>query len=344
MLCFKQPLFKKIRMKNILQIGFGPLGIQIAKYIAKKQTIQTVSVVDINPNYSKKSINEIDNELPENILVYKSLTEAVEASSIKPDLAIITTVSSLEKLIPQVEEVAKFGIPVISTCEELAFPWVLQRELSENLDTICKKHDIACLGTGVNPGFLMDYLPSVLTSISKEINYIEVARVQDATPRRIPFQKKIGAGLSLSAFKDKEATGTLRHVGLQESVYLLANSIGLKLDKVTESLNPVIAETNVATDAIQVTAGDARGVEQIAHGYVDGVCKIKMHFKAAIGESRSYDKVTIKGVPNFTSEIDGGINGDIATCAIAINSINSVLKSPPGLHTMADIAVPGFIN
>ena len=331
-------------MKNILQIGFGPLGIQIAKYIAQKETVKTVAVIDVSSELMGKSLNEVVPELSNKVFISSSIEAAISSLTSKLDVAIITTVSSLEKLIPQVEAVAKLGIPVISTCEELSYPWKLQPELSDKLDRICKEHNIACLGTGVNPGFLMDYLPSVFTSISKEIEYIKVERVQDATPRRVPFQQKIGAGLTLEEFRRKETTGTLRHVGLQESVYLLANSIGLKLDKVTESLEPVIAEIAVASDAIKVDKGNVRGVEQIAHGYVNGECKIKMHFKAAIGEPRSFDKVIIKGVPNFSSEIEGGINGDIATCAITINCINSILKASAGLQTMATIAVPGFIN
>lgn len=331
-------------MINILQIGFGPLGIQIGNYIAQKSTIKTVVGVDIKSEFIGKRLANLDSNLSSDTFIFSSVKDALDSLSMKPDVAIITTVSSLEKLIPQIEEVAKFGISVISTCEELAYSWELQPKLSYYLDKICKENNIACLGTGVNPGFLMDYLPSVLTSISKEIEHITVERIQDATPRRIPFQKKIGAGLTLEEFKKKEATGTLRHVGLQESVYLLANSIGLKLDNVTESLEPVIAEKAVSSSAIKVEKGEARGVEQIAYGYKNGVSKIKMHFKAALGEQKSFDKVTIIGVPNFSSEIEGGINGDIATCAITINCINSILKAPPGLQTMATIAVPGFIN
>ena len=331
-------------MKTILQIGFGPLGIQTAKFIAKKSEVRTIAVVDLNPELIGQSVQNIDEDLPKEVSIYGSVADAIRALKSKPDIAIITTVSSLEKLIPQIEEVAKYGISVISTCEELSYPWKLQPELSHKLDALCKKHNIACLGTGVNPGFLMDYLPSVLSSVCKHIDHITVERIQDATPRRIPFQKKIGAGLSLAAFSEKEKQGTLRHVGLKESVYLLANSMGLELDKVTESLDPVIANKQVASEAITVKIGDARGVEQIAHGYQNGDCKITMHFRAAIGEERSYDKISIKGTPSFSSEIDGGINGDIATCSIAINSINSVLKARPGLCTMADIGVPGYVN
>ena len=124
----------------------------------------------------------------------------------------------------------------------------------------------------------------------------------------------------------------------------MANSLGMNLDRVTEELEPVISSADIKTKDLNIKAGDARGVEQIANGYQNGHCKVKMHFKAAIGEERSYDRITIKGTPSFSSEIDGGINGDIATCAITINSIKSVLRASAGLHTMADIGVPGYIN
>ena len=330
-------------MTNILQIGFGPLGIQIAKYIAAKSTLKTQAVVDLNPALRGQTLNAIDALLSVDVVIKSSISEALEPSS-KPAVALITTVSDLKRLIPQVRAIAEFGIPVVSTCEELSYPWILQPELSKELDDLCREKGIACLGTGVNPGFLMDYLPAVLTSICKNIDHIKVERIQDASPRRLPFQKKIGAGLSLKAFKAKEKEGVLRHVGLQESLYLLAQSAGLTLDNVTETLEPVIALNDIFTKTMTIKKGEARGVEQIAKGYQNGVCQLELHFKAAMGEARSYDKITIKGTPSFSSEIEGGINGDVATCAMTINSIKSVLKASPGLHTMADVALPGFIN
>ncbi|WP_438422624.1 NAD(P)H-dependent amine dehydrogenase family protein [Aquimarina macrocephali] len=331
-------------MINVIQIGLGPLGQQIGRYIADKNKIQTVAAVDINEALMNQDFGQLINGKTTNVSIKNSIKDALINLREKPDIAILTTVSSIQKLESQIENIAKHGIPIVSTCEELSYPWEENPEVSAKIDTICKKYNIACLGTGVNPGFLMDYLPSVLSSVCKDIESITVERIQDATPRRIPFQQKIGAGLDLKAFKAKEQTGTLRHVGLKESVYFLAGSIGLKLDNVTEELNPVIAEDTISITSMDIKKGDARGVEQISHGYVNGICKIKMHFKAAIGESRSYDRVSIKGVPSFTSEIDTGVNGDIATCAITINSAKSIINASPGLHTMATIAVPGYIN
>ncbi|MFC4723037.1 hypothetical protein ACFO5O_11945 [Geojedonia litorea] len=331
-------------MIHIIQIGFGPLGIQTAKFIAQKLELQTVAVVDIRQELNGKTLKDVSSELSEQVFIHNSVKEAIASLQVKPDVAIITTVSSLAKLIPQIEDIAKFGIPVISTCEELSYPWKTYPDLSLQLDLLCKEHQIACLGTGVNPGFLMDYLPSVMASVCKEIDQITIERIQDATFRRVPFQQKIGAGLQIEAFNEKVNQGTLRHVGLKESVYLLANSIGMPITKVTEDLSPVLAKRDLSTDTLQIKRGEPSGVEQVAHAYEEETLKIKMYFRAAIGEERSYDRITIKGSPSFISEIDGGINGDIATCSIAINSIKSVLKAAPGLHTMATIGVPGYIN
>ncbi|MBT6447274.1 MAG: hypothetical protein HOK38_00865 [Flavobacteriaceae bacterium] len=330
-------------MIKVIQIGFGPLGVQTAKFIAKKSTIKTVAVVDNDPDLYNKNINDFSSDLDNKICISNSVNEALKNINEKPDVAIITTVSSLKEIYNQINEVVKHNINIISTCEELSYPWKTDPALSKKLNDLCKLNNVACLGTGVNPGFLMDYLPSVLSTVCKEINKIKIYRVQDASFRRIPFQKKIGAGLDLSEFKNKELEGTLRHVGLTESLHLLAKSLNFDIDNVTETLNPVICKSDL-NGSINIKKGCARGVEQIAYGYLNSEVVIEMQFKAAVGESRSFDRIEVDGIPSFVSEIEGGINGDIATCSIAINSIKSIMKASPGLHTMADIAVPGYIH
>ena len=330
-------------MIKVIQIGFGPLGVQIAEFIAKKSTIKTVAVVDNDPDLYNKNINDFSSDLNDQIFISNSVNEALKNINEIPDVAIVTTVSSLKKIYNQIKEVVQHNINVISTCEELSYPWKTDPSLSKKLNDLCKLNNVACLGTGVNPGFLMDYLPSVLSTVCKEINNIRICRVQDATFRRIPFQKKIGAGLDLSEFKNKELEGTLRHVGLTESLHLLAKTLNFDIDNVTETLNPVICKSDL-NGSINIKKGQARGVEQIAYGYLNSEVVIEMQFKAAVGESRSYDRIEVDGIPSFVSEIEGGINGDIATCSIAINSIKSIMKASPGLHTMADIAVPGYIH
>lgn len=200
---------------RILQVGLGPVGIKIAKYIKDKTTIETVGAVDTYPNFIGKTLFELDNYLSQEIVIENTINNAIKNSSFDFDVAIVTTVSSLEKLIPTIEELAKHKIPIVSTCEELMYSWSIQPELSKRIDEICKENGIACIGTGVNPGFLMDYLPASLSSICKDLEFIKIERIQDATPRRVPFQQKIGAGLDLISFEEKKKQGILRHVGLR---------------------------------------------------------------------------------------------------------------------------------
>ena len=183
----------------------------------------------------------------------------------------------------------------------------------------------------------MDSLPAFLTAVSRSVDKVEVLRYQDAQHRRIPFQKKIGAGLTLEEFAARKAAGTLRHVGLTESMQFIAAQLGWKLDSTQDVLSPVIASETVSTPGMTIPAGYATGVRQVGSGFINGAEKIRLVFQAAVGEPESYDEVRISGTPDVTSRIQGGVNGDIATCAITLNAIPSVLGAAPGLRTMADV-------
>lgn len=326
-------------MIKILQIGLGPLGIKTVQFATEKG-FKIVAAVDKNPELIGKDLGEVCGLKKMGVKISGSVKEAIKKK--KPDVAVVTTVSSLKKLEPQVQEIAKTGLSIVSTCEELSYSWKTQPALSKKLDKLCKKHKISLLGTGVNPGYLMDYLPTIMTAVSKNVDSIYVSRVQNASVRRIPFQQKIGAGLTLTEFKKKELEGTLRHVGLPESVDFIAAQMGWKLTKKTESLNPVVATEDISSGYKKITKGMACGVEQVGRGFVKDKEVITLHFRAAVGEPKSYDTIEVKGEPNIKSTIDGGINGDIATCAITLNAIHSLLKAQPGLVTMADIPAVTF--
>jgi 4-hydroxy-tetrahydrodipicolinate reductase len=207
---------------------------------------------------------------------------------------------------------------------------------------VCLNHGVACLGTGVNPGFLMDFLPAVLTAVCGRVDQVRVLRFQDAAARRVPFQKKIGAGLTPDEFRAKASEGVLRHVGLVESMDFIAARLGWVLDRRSESLEPVIATEEIGTGYVPIRPGMARGVEQIGRGFIGSDEVITLHFRAAVGEPRSFDRIIIDGEPRLDATLDGGVNGDTATCAIVLNAIRSVASAPPGLRTMADVWPPSF--
>jgi len=257
---------------------------------------------------------------------------------------LVTTVSSIVSLENQIVELAKAKVHIISTCEELFFPWNTQPEVSRRIDEVCCENGVVCLGTGVNPRYLMDFLPSVLTGLCQKVKRVKVWRVQDASIRRIPFQQKIGVGLTPEEFEAKKKSGTLRHVGLTESVDFIANRLGWKLDRIVEILEPVTAEKDINTGYKPVSKGMNCGVHQVSRGFVGDREVITLTFTAAVGERESYDQVQIDDEPAIQSKITGGVNGDIATCAITLNTVKSVLEASPGLKTMGDIPTITFFK
>jgi len=326
---------------NIIQVGLGPLGQKAARYALERGTIRIVGAVDPAPGKAGQNLGTLCGLKKQTGVVVRSNLDAA-IKGVRASVAVLTTVSSLKRLEPQVVELARAGLHIVSTCEELSFPWTAQATIAKRIDTVCRRYGVACVGTGVNPGFLMDFLPCILTAVCQRVDRIRISRIQDASPRRIPFQQKIGAGLTMAEFKSKVAAGTLRHVGLTESMHMIARHMGWKLTRVTESLHPVIAKRETRSGYKPIRCGQARGVEQIGRATAKGREVLKLHFRAAVGEPESFDRVEIIGEPSFTTMIPGGVNGDIATCAITINTIRSIVKAAPGLRTMIDLPPVGF--
>jgi len=329
-------------MINTVHVGIGPIGQKIVRYAAERGCFNIVGAVDPDPDKAGKELGELCGINPLGITVSSNLDKALKGR--EAEVAIVTTVSSIADFESQIVELAKAKLHIVSTCEELFYPWNSQPELSRRIDEICRENGVVCIGTGVNPGYLMDFLPTVLTAPCQNVRKVEVWRVQDASVRRIPFQQKIGAGLTLEEFEFKRESGTLRHVGLPESVDFIANRLGWKLDKNVETLEPVIAQKDINTGYKPISKGMACGVHQVGRGFIGENEVITLNFIAAVGEREPYEEVHIDGEPAIQSKISGGVNGDIATCAITINAVRSVLAAAPGLKTMGDIPPVAFFT
>ncbi len=330
-------------MIKAVQVGLGPLGQKAVRFALERGTIKIVAAVDPAPDKVGQDLGVLCGMKKKlGIVVRAKLSEALRG--VKPSVAILTTLSSVKRLEPQVEELARAGLHIVSTCEELSYPWQTQPAVARRMDAVCRRHKVACVGTGVNPGFLMDFLPSVLTAVCQNVERIKIERFQDASPRRVPFQQKIGAGLTRAQFQAKVREGTLRHVGLTESMHMLARHLGWKLSKTTESLQPIIAKKEITSGYTPIRGGQACGVEQIGRAFVKNREVLTLHFRAAVGEPESFDRVSISGTPSFTTVIPGGVNGDIATCAITINAVRSIVNAAAGLRTMIDLPPVGFTS
>ena len=330
-------------MKNIRVIlyGVGAVGSLIAKALLEKQGIKIVGAVDIAEDKLGKDLGEVL-ELNKKLGVKISKTADSALSKTKADIAVHATSSYLEDTYPQIASIVKKGVNVVSTCEELSYPHLTHPRLAKKLDTLAKKHNVTVLGTGINPGFLMDTLVIALTAVCQKIEKIEAVRVMNAATRRLPFQKKIGAGLTVEEFKNKienkEVTG---HVGLKQSIAMIADTLKWKLEKiVTEPVQPVTAKKTVKSPYITVKAGNVAGLRQKAEGVSKGKKLITLDFQAYIGAEEEYDAITILGVPNVKQKIQPCVHGDLGTVAVITNSIPKVINAPAGLLTMKDLPVP----
>ncbi|HYB93608.1 MAG TPA: hypothetical protein VEC39_01455 [Vicinamibacterales bacterium] len=328
---------------RVLMYGLGPIGAAVARQVASRKGFQIVGAVDID--HAKVGLDLGDVIGLDKRLRVRVTNDAVGAiKSGKPDVAVLCTSSSLKKVMPQIETVLKKKVAIVSTTEELSYPVGKNRALAKKIDALAKKSKVAVVGTGVNPGFAMDALAITLTGICERVDSIRVDRIQDARSRRLPFQQKIGSGLNTEQFAQKVKEGSVRHVGLAESVTMIADSMGWKLDKVTDEIHPKIADKAVESELIAVDPGYVCGIVQDGIGYAKGKPVITLHMEAYLGAPESYDAVTIEGNPRVTQKIMGGLHGDIATASITVNSIPKILRVSPGLRTMADMPIPSWFG
>ena len=332
---YAKPREKLSPMKKtrILLCGFGQIGRMLYRTLLRRPEFELAGVIDLAPELTGVDAGTVAGCPPCGIAVSAS------PEGIAADVAAVTTVSRADACADTLVELVRAGLPAVTTCEELFYPWPLHEAAAMKIDQAARSAGVPVLPVGINPGFLMDYRAAVLSGLTGEITHVHIQRIQDASPRRPAFQKKIGAGLTPAEFETEKLAGRLRHVGLPESVYFLGAALGRKLDAVTETIEPVIAEEDLAIPgAVPVRQGCARGVRQLGLGICDGREFIRMEFVAAIGEPGSTDRVHLCGTPELDSVIRGGVNGDLGTCAIVLNAARAIAaESRSGLLTMLDM-------
>ena len=327
---------------KVVQYGIGPIGAGVVELLLSKEQFQIVGAIDVDPNKVGKDLGEVAGVGKELGVIVSNDPKKVFLAA-KPDVVVHTTSSFLRNVKDQLAGIIKSGLDVVSSCEELAYPWTQHPELAKEIDRLAKKYKVTVLGTGVNPGFAMDTLVIALTGVCHDVKKISVSRVQDASIRRVPFQRKIGAGLTLEGFNRKVAEGTFGHIGLPESMSMIAAAVGWKIDEIKQEIEPVIADAHVESSQIKVEAGRCAGIQQIAHGFMTGTEVLTLLLRAVIGEKNARDEIDIEGIPNINMVTKGAIHGDFATTGIIVNMIPKVLSAKPGLLTMKDLPVPSAL-
>jgi 4-hydroxy-tetrahydrodipicolinate reductase len=255
----------------------------------------------------------------------------------KADVVCHSTGSRLREVSGQLKSLLERGSHVVSTCEELSFP--LDKKIREELQQVARSANVTLLGTGVNPGFVMDKLPLTITSVCQEVKQVDIIRIQNASTRREPLQRKVGAGMTKEEFRAAVDSGKIKHMGLKESLMMVGNGLGADFESVTdEKIEPIVADREITTQYLKVAKGQVAGVHQTIQGR--GKINVNLELRMYVGaEDVAADRVIVKGVPDVEMEIKHGVHGDRATAAMVVNSIPRVVQARPGLLTMDDIPV-----
>jgi hypothetical protein len=329
---------KKIR---VVQFGVGPIGASIVRLMRQKESLEITGAIDNDPAIAGRDLGEIAGapDAPWGVAVSPDAA-AVLAKQV--DVVIHSTSSYLPSVMDQLLTCLAAGCCVVSTCEELAYPFRKHPELSKQLDRAAQEEGVTLVGTGVNPGFVMDKLVLTLSAVAQRVDSAKAVRIVDASKRRLPLQRKIGAGMTREEFRAQVAAGVIKHHGLPESVAMVADGLGFVLDEIFETIEPVIAEEIVKTEFLEVAPGQVAGVHQIARGTAGGKEKIFLELKMFVGAKDPADTIELEGEPHLALTIPGGTHGDVATAAVVVNAVPAILAAPSGLRTSRDLPLSFF--
>jgi len=326
-------------MIRVIIIGLGPIGIGAARAVLQDKDLQLVGLVDVDPKKIGKRLAESGSDIQGGPRISGSISDAVAHGA---GVAIVTTTSKFDQIIPTLRELMGHQIHVVSSCEEMSWPRYLYPDLTKQIDDEAKRAGVALLGTGVNPGFVMDYLPVVLSSMVTHVTSVKVGRYVDASTRRQPLQAKVGATMTVEQFNRLARQGKIGHMGIAESVAMLAAGLGReeKRGEVKVTLDAVVADREIPSLLGPIKLGQVCGMRNTARWSGDGLT-IDLDLVMALGTKDPRDVIEIGGRVPLKLQIHGGTPGDSATVASLANFARVLPRCTPGLKTMLDVPVAG---
>lgn len=338
-------------MENVKVViwGFGAMGSGMAKMLLKKKGVDIVGVCDMSPDKVGKSIYEvleIDREDRPEVIIKDNIEEVLTEKCC--DICLCATDSFTKNAFPKLKFALEKKVNVISTAEEMAYPYAQSPELAKKLDDIAKENGVTVLGTGINPGLIMDLLVVCLTGCMTDVEHIEAKRVNSLSPFGPAVMEEQGVGLTVEEFEKGVSNGTLAgHVGFPESIHMIAKAIGWNVEKVEQQMKPIVTSVDRKSPFGFAKAGNVAGVNMTGQGYVDGEVKIDMihpqQIEPEMEGTYTGDYITIKGTPEVNMSIKPEVEGGLGTIAMCVNMIPHVINSEPGLKTMIDLPVPRAI-
>ncbi len=324
---------------RVVAFGLGPIGLAAARLALQKTTLEVVGAVDVDPNKVGKDLGDLlEFGRKTGIVVEPDAKAALQR--LKPHAILHCTSSFMPVVKDQLLLAAACGVNVVSSTEELLVPGFQHKALAAELHAAAEKGGVTILGTGVNPGFAMDYIAAVASAVTFDVKGVKCVREVDAGTRRLPLQKKVGAGLTAAQFEAQLATGRFGHIGMRESVALLGEALGFPIDQIEQTVEPVIATEDRKTPFLTVQKGQVAGIRNHGYGKVKGGTVLHLDLAMYVGAPDPRDEIVLDSTPPVHLKFHGGIAGDQATAAILVNSLHSAVSAQPGLRTVLDVAPP----
>jgi 4-hydroxy-tetrahydrodipicolinate reductase len=331
------------RTVRVAVVGLGSVGQAVTRLLLQTPAVKVVGAADPAPVSAGKDLG-VALGLPRRLRIKVDGNPERFIKKLSADAAVVCTSSILKEVKPQILGLVARRVQVLTTCEELAFPVPPHVAAAREIDREAKKKKVSVLGAGLNPGFAMDALALMLTAPCTGVRRVAVTRVQDAATRRLPLQRRVGAGLNLPQFRRAVTEGTVRHVGLTESAHMIASALGWKLDKVDESVEPAIAPRDLDTEYLRIPAGAAAGIRQSVRGYRKGELAVSLDLQVYVGAEAPRDHILVDADPPVDATISGGISGEVATASILVNTLPRLLAAAPGLVTVKDLPLRHALN
>ncbi len=338
-------------MENIKVViwGFGAMGSGMAKMLLQKKGVEIVGVCDRNEKSIGKDMYEVlgvERGDRKPVIINANIEEVLTEGSC--DVCLTATDSFTKAAFPRIKYCLEQKVNVVSTAEEMAYPQAQNPELAAELDRIAKENGVTLLGTGINPGLIMDLLVVCLTGCMTDVENIEAKRVNSLSPFGHTVMEEQGVGMKVDEFNRRCEEGTMAgHVGFPESIRMIADAIGWKVDKVEQQMKPIVTTIDRKSPHGFAAAGDVAGVNMTGQGYVDGEVKINMihpqQIEPEMEGTFTGDYITIKGTPEVNMAIKPEVEGGLGTIAMCVNMIPHVINAKAGLKTMLDLPVPRAI-
>ncbi len=329
--------------------GFGAMGSGMAKMLLKKKGVDIVGVCDVHPQRAGKSIYEVlgvERGNRAEVIINPKIDEVLTEKCC--DICLCATDSFTKNAFPKLKLALEKKVNVISTAEEMSYPQAQNPEIAAELDRIAKENGVSILGTGINPGLIMDLLVVCLTGCMTDVEHIEAKRVNSLSPFGPAVMEEQGVGMKVDAFKQGVEDGSLAgHVGFAESIRMIGDAIGWNVEKFEQQMAPIVTSVDRKSPYGFAAAGDVAGVNMTGQGYVDGEAKIDMihpqQIEPEMEGTYTGDYITIKGTPEVNMCIKPEVDGGLGTIAMCVNMIPHVINADPGLKTMIDLPVPRAI-